>query len=126
MSLRGLRNRLFGNDGERLAARYLRQQGLKILARQWNGRLGEIDLVARDGRTIVFVEVKTRRSTVGGRPEEAVDFAKQRQLTRAGYEWIKRYGREGWSYRFDVVAIVMPENAEPQIKHIRHAFEATE
>lgn len=83
-------------------------------------------MIARDGSTIVFVEVKTRRPDPGSRPEEAVDFRKQRQITRAAYEWAKRYGRDGWSYRFDVVAIVMPEDGEPEIKHIVGAFEATE
>ena len=124
--LKGLRNRLFGDLGERLAARHLRRQGYKILARQWRGRMGEVDLIARQGQTIVFVEVKTRRPDPGSRPEEAVDRNKQRQLTRAGYEWMKRHGREGWSYRFDVVAIVLPESGDPQVKHIIGAFEAVE
>lgn len=124
--LRGLRNRLFGDDGERLAARYLKREGYRIVARQWRGRTGEIDLIARQGKTVVFVEVKTRRPDPGSRPEEAVNFHKQRQLTRAGYEWMKRYGRDGWSYRFDVVAIVMPDDGDPEIKHIIGAFDAAE
>lgn len=124
--LSGLRNRLFGDDGERKAARYLKRKGLKILARQWAGQFGEIDLIARDGQTIVFVEVKTRRPDPGSRPEEAVNLRKQRQLTRAAHEWIKRYGRDGWSYRFDVVAIVVPAEGEAEIKHIIHAFEAAD
>lgn len=124
--LRGLRNRIFGDRGENLAARHLKKLGLRIVARQWRGRFGEIDLIGRDGNTVVFVEVKTRRSAVGSRPEEAVDRNKQRQLTRAAYEWIKRYGRDGWSYRFDVVAIVLPSDGVPEIKYIQHAFEATE
>lgn len=124
--LRGLRNRIFGDRGENLAAKHLKKLGLRIVARQWRGRFGEIDLIGRDGNTVVFVEVKTRRSAVGSRPEEAVDRNKQRQLTRAAYEWIKRYGRDGWSYRFDVVAIVLPSDGVPEIKHIQHAFEATE
>lgn len=122
----GLRNRLFGDAGERLAARFLKRQGYRIVARQWRCRSGEIDLIARIGSTIVFVEVKTRRPDPGSRPEEAVGFLKQRQLTRAGYEWMKRFGCDGYSYRFDVIAIVMADGEEPEIKHIVGAFDATE
>jgi putative endonuclease len=68
----GLLNRLLGNKGERRAAKFLRGRGFRILDRQNSGRLGEIDLIADDGGTIVFVEVKTRRSNVAGHPVEAI------------------------------------------------------
>jgi putative endonuclease len=117
--------RLFGDRGERAAARHLRRQGMRILARQHRSRLGEIDLIALDRGTVVFVEVKTRRSDAAGRPEEAVTPAKQRQLTRLALEYLKRRGWLGRrSARFDVVAVTWPAGrAKPEITHYRNAFE---
>ena len=119
--------RLLGDRGERLAARHLRRQGMRIVARQHRSRLGEIDLIAADAGCVVFVEVKTRRSDAAGRPEEAVTPAKQRQLTRLALEYLKR---RGWlarrSARFDIVAITWPEGrSQPEIVHYRNAFEPT-
>ena len=127
--LQGLRNRFFGDRGERLAARYLKRQGMKILVRQWHGRSGEVDLIARDGRTTVFVEVKTRRVVIGTRPEEAVDRRKRQNILRLSQEWARLQQRRGvpmetMSFRFDVVAIVWPDGEPPHIKHIRGAFDA--
>ena len=113
-----------GNEGERLAARFLRRRGFRILARQYRTPLGELDLIARDGDCIVFVEVKTRRSGAAGQPHEAVDRAKQAQLTRLALAWLKRYGLLDGRARFDVVSIVWQDAAsEPEIVHYRHAFE---
>jgi putative endonuclease len=86
-SLSGRLRRLFtkktlGKRGENAAARYLRRRGYKILARGDRFGPGELDIVALDGETIVFVEVKTRESTVAGHPADAVDNVKQRRLTR--------------------------------------------
>lgn len=113
-----------GNEGERLAARYLRRQGFRIIARRYRTALGELDLVARDGGCVVFVEVKTRRSEAAGQPFEAVDAFKQAQLTRLALAFLKRYRLLEHSARFDVVSIVWEGNrSEPQIVHYRHAFE---
>lgn len=113
-----------GDEGERLAARYLRQQGYTILARRYRTALGELDLVARDGACIVFVEVKTRRSELAGQPYEAVDAHKQVQLTRLALAFLKRYRLLEQPARFDVVSIVWEgTNREPQIVHYRNAFE---
>jgi putative endonuclease len=113
-----------GDEGERLAARYLRRQGYKILARRYRTAMGEIDLIARDGACIVFVEVKTRRSDVAGRPHEAVDSCKQAQLTRLALAFLKRYGLLEQPARFDVISIVWEgTGTEPQIVHYRNAFE---
>lgn len=119
--------RLFGDRGERAAARHLRRQGMRIIARQQKSRLGEIDLVALDAGCVVFVEVKTRRSHAAGRPEEAVTLAKQRQLTRLALADLKRRGWLGKkSARFDVVAVTWPDGrSKPEITHYRNAFEAT-
>jgi len=121
----GWLRRLFGNQGEREAARYLKRQGYRILARQSRSRMGEIDLIALDQNTIVFVEVKTRRSQRAGHPSEAVDREKQRQLTRAALAWLKRRRRLNSPGRFDVIAITWQAGQAPLILHYRNAFEAT-
>lgn len=123
--MRGWVSKLLGDRGERAAARYLRQQGWKILARQQSGPLGEIDLIARDGDAIVFVEVKTRTSDAAGEPVEAVTPHKQKQLTRVALAWLKQRRLLECRARFDVIAILWAEGSrQPEIKHYRNAFEA--
>lgn len=123
----GFTRRLFGNRGERAAAKYLRRQGLRILARQAETRWGELDLIARDGDTIVFVEVKTRRSQSANHPSEAVDRQKQTNLTKAALYWLKRKGLLEHSARFDVVTLIWPdEKNEPEIEHFVSAFDAVD
>ncbi|MDB5297905.1 MAG: hypothetical protein JWO31_3888 [Phycisphaerales bacterium] len=113
-----------GDRGENLAARYLRNRGYKIITRTFRCETGEIDIVARDGKTIVFVEVKTR-SYDDPAPEDQVNAAKQHQLTKAGKVYLSRYGVPQPPARFDVVGIVWPQGREPIIRHTPHAFEAT-
>jgi putative endonuclease len=110
--------------GENVAARFLRDLGYKILLRNYRSDLGEIDIIARDGDTLVFVEVKTR-SYDDPSPEEQVNAAKQHQLTRCAKAYLSRYGTPRPPARFDVVAVVWPQNREPEIRHIKSAFEAT-
>jgi putative endonuclease len=120
--VRALWNRLLGSRGEREAALHLRRQGLRVLHRGYRTDHGEIDLVARDGDVVVFVEVKARRR---GDPAEAVTPEKQRRLTLAALHYLKRHGLLESRSRFDVVAIIWPEDdAPPRIEHIRDAFEA--
>lgn len=122
--MRGLWNKLFGSRGERTAATFLKRQGFRIVERNYSTPWGEIDLVALDGTTIVFVEVKTRSSLVAGRPEEAVTLDKQKKLTQMALAYLKKHQLLEHSARFDVVAIVWPKNArEPEIRHLRNAFE---
>ncbi len=114
-----------GERGERAAARYLRRRGLKIIGARQRTKFGEIDLVAVDGRTLVFVEVKTRRSHDAGHPAEAVDARKQAQLTRLALAYQKRHGLLDVPARFDVVAVTWAKDArQPAIEHIANAFEA--
>ena len=126
----GLRARWFplqtlGRRGEAVAARYLRRRGYKIVARGNRDKLGELDLVAVDGRTVVFVEVKTRRSQDGGHPADAVGPDKQRRMTRLALSYLKRHGLLEYPSRFDVVAITWPEGQRrPKIEHFKSAFEA--
>jgi len=118
--------RTLGQRGEGEAARYLRRLGYKIVARGSRSPLGELDLVAVDGQTVVFVEVKTRESTAGGHPAEAVNTDKQQRLTRLGLAFLKRHGLLEYPARFDVVAITWPEGARrPTVEHIPSAFPAT-
>ena len=114
-----------GRRGERAAARYLRRKGYRIVARSERGSIGEIDLVAVDGRVIVFVEVKTRRSHDKGHPAEAVGPEKQQRLTRLALTYLKRHELLEYPARFDVVALTWPEGQRrPTIEHFVNAFEA--
>ena len=120
---RALWNRLLGSRGERLAARYLRRLGIRAILRGYRcPPFGEIDLIARDGQTLVFVEVKTRTE---GNPAEAVTPEKQRRLTRAAEVFLDRHHLRDVPCRFDVVAIRWPDGrGEPEVRHYRNAFEA--
>jgi putative endonuclease len=114
-----------GQRGEALAARHLRRRGYKIVARGSRGALGELDLVAIDGRTVVFIEVKTRRSQDAGHPADAVDDDKQRRITRLAVGYLRRHGLLEYPARFDVVAITWPAGrGKPTIEHFQHAFPA--
>ena len=114
-----------GRRGEAAAARYLKRLGYKVVARGDRSIGGELDLVAVDGRTIVFVEVKTRRSQEPGRPAEAVDGVKQRRLARAAEVFLKRRGLLEYPARFDVVAVTWAEDRRrPAIEHFKDAFAA--
>jgi putative endonuclease len=122
LSIGSLWNRWLGDRGERAAARYLRGRGYRILVRNFRTALGEIDLIARDGNTLVFVEVKSRRR---GEPAEAVTSDKQRRLTLAALQFLKRYGLLEQPSRFDVVAIVWADgHHDPLIEHFPNAFPA--
>jgi putative endonuclease len=110
--------------GENVAARYLRDRGMKIIARNYRCELGEIDIVAREGKTLVFVEVKTRAYD-DPTPEEQVNNAKQHQITKAARFYLNRYGTPQPPARFDVVAVVWPTGRDPIIRHTPNAFEPT-
>lgn len=120
---RGAKKQL-GNRGEIEAARFLQQLGYKILHRQLRSRFGELDLVAVDKDTIVFVEVKTRSSTDVGHPTEAITPAKQAKMTRSALAFLKRNRWLNQRARFDVIAIIWPGGDQaPQIQHFLNAFE---
>ncbi len=114
-----------GESGENAAARFLRSAGFKIIVRNFRCELGEVDIIARDGKTLVFVEVKTRRYD-DPTPEEQVNLHKQAQITRVAKYYLSRYGTPQPPARFDVVAVVWPAGHQPQIRHTPNAFEAAE
>jgi putative endonuclease len=113
-----------GQRGENVAARHLRNHGYKIIIRNFRCEIGEIDIVARDGKTLVFVEVKSRAYDDPA-PEDQVNLAKQQQLTRVAKLYLSRYGTPQPPARFDVVAVVWPTGQNPIIRHTPDAFEAT-
>src|SRR5258705_1194865 len=110
--------------GENAATRFLRDLGYKIIIRNYRSPLGEIDIIARDGDTLVFVEVKTRAYD-DPTPEEQVNSVKQHQITKAAKSYLNRYVTPQPPARFDVVAVIWPTGREPIIRHIQNAFEAT-
>ncbi|MBT9140407.1 MAG: hypothetical protein DDT30_00983 [Dehalococcoidia bacterium] len=108
-----------GKNGEELAATYLVGQGYVILARNWCCQSGELDIVAKDGDTLVFIEVKTRRSALCGSPAEAVDEKKQQRVRLVARHYLYENRTGAAKYRFDVVAV---NAADKTIKIIKNAF----
>ncbi|RLB42962.1 MAG: YraN family protein [Deltaproteobacteria bacterium] len=111
-----------GNKGEELALKVLRKMGYKPLVSNFRCSLGEIDLVAKDGETLVFIEIKTRRHRSLGYAKEAVHRRKQRQISRAALVYMKQNRCENIRARFDVVAVNLTSHG-PDIEVIKDAFE---
>jgi putative endonuclease len=113
-----------GKWGEKQAERLLKRKGFKILGRRVRvGRRDEIDLVVRDGESLVFVEVKTREGEVFGRPVSAVDAKKRHVLSRAAVRYLQRLKYPPVCFRFDVVEVVgTPRTRDPLLRHIENAF----
>ncbi len=113
-----------GRAGEELAAAYLERQGLSIVARNVRCRLGEIDIVARDGACLVFVEVKERRGEGHGGGLEAVTGGKRRRLVRTALWYAQRERLGEQPMRFDVVAVDRQPDGTARLRHERSAFDA--
>lgn len=112
-----------GAVGEELAVRFLQAQGYQLLVRNYTCGLGEIDLVARDGGYLVFVEVKTRRSDLQGLPVEAVTPRKRRQVIKVAKAYLQARVAVGEAdCRFDVVSVLLRRGEEPVVEVIRDAF----
>ena len=120
--MRGNTAHAWGKRGEDLAHRYLQQQGLIIVGRNYRTRGGtaEVDLIARDGDTVVFVEVKTRATDRFGAPEEAVDQNKREKIIRAASDYLFRTEWDRDCVRFDIVSVLFGD--AQRIEHIRGAF----
>ena len=117
--------RWFGSRSERAAARFLKRQGFRILARNYSCPHGELDLVAVEGRCVVFVEVRSTGGDDPLRPALSVDQEKQRRLTDLALYYLRQRRLLDCMARFDVLAISWPpEKREPVIVHYRQAFEA--
>jgi len=112
-----------GEWGEHEAARYLKGLGYRILGRQVRpDPRDEIDLVARAGDVLVFVEVKTRKNEDFGRPADAVDRHKRAVLSRGAVRYLKRLRKPAVLFRFDVVEVIGEPGTKPRIRHIENAF----
>ena len=110
-----------GQQGQKLAEKFLRKKRLRILARNVNTGPAEIDLVARDGRVLVFIEVRSRWSQTDATPEETVNLRKQQRLVRGAKAYMKSRRWEDVPARFDVVA-VDGFTDPPTVRHIPDAF----
>ena len=112
-----------GNYGEQVATAWLRSKRCKILARNFRGpRKGEVDIVARDRKLLLFVEVKTRREGARIRGLDAVGRDKQSLIERGANAWLKQLGTRNIPWRFDVIEVVVEDGKKPSINHVKDAF----
>ncbi len=119
---KGDRRRLFGQQGEQRAEQFLRSLGYAIVERNYRWLRGEIDLVAQDQETVVFVEVRTHRSRRFGDPLASVNKRKQRQIAMTALHYVSRFQLHDQAIRFDVIGII-GEGDTAHLTHIKEAFE---
>jgi putative endonuclease len=112
----------FGEKGEALAVRRLKKAGYKILETNYRTQLGEIDIIAKEDDTIVFVEVKSRRSVQFGNPKQAITVQKQKKISMVALCYLKATGQSAARARFDVVTVISNQD-KPQVEIIKNAFE---
>lgn len=108
-----------GNQAEKVALSYLEQQGLTLIKKNYQTRLGEIDLIMQDGKSIVFLEVRLRKNNIFGGASESITKAKQRKIAKVAEQFLQHHGNQ--ACRFD--AIVMEKAEIQHIQWIKHAFE---
>ena len=111
-----------GHEGEKIALRYLKKKGFKILDTNFRALRGEIDIIAREGNTLVFIEVKTNVSRGAVSPELRVNTAKQRQIGKIARIYVQKNKLESTDCRFDVIGIILNDNGRHDISHYRDAF----
>lgn len=111
-----------GDRGEELAARHLAAGGWMVLNRNFRVGRKEIDLVARRGEVVAFVEVKTRSGRGFGHPLEAITWKKRREIQQVAQAWIDRHGRDGDTYRFDAVSVLVMGGGAPLVEHVEDAW----
>ncbi len=125
LTIRPWWRRWFGSRSERAAARFLKRLGYRIVTRNYLCPLGEIDLVALDGRCVVFVEVRSTEGPDAARPAASVDATKQRRLTDLALYYLQKHRLLGAAARFDVLAVSWPPGqSQPAITHHPNAFDA--
>jgi len=112
----------FGKQAESIAVKHLKRNGYRIIQKNYRNKLGEIDIIAKDGKTLVFVEVKAKRTTSFGNPKYAVTPKKQRKISMVALFYLKVNGQIDSRARFDVVAISSADSY-PEIEIIKNAFE---
>lgn len=113
-----------GRKGEEIALKFLKDKGYELVARNYRcHRFGELDLVMRDGKYLVFIEVRTKKNVLHGTPVETVDYDKRRQIEKMAQLYVTKEKIPEDTYcRYDVVGIVLPKDGEPKIEHIQDAF----
>src|SRR5512140_692288 len=114
-----------GEECDRITEAWLVQRGWRILDRRFRSGHRDLDLVAEREGIVAFVEVKARRGRSFGHPVEAVNWRKQREMTRSAWVWIARYGGAKQEFRFDVVGVLMDESGT-RVRHVENAFRARE
>lgn len=120
MSLKRL---IVGKSGEQLAARFLCTKGYRILEKNYRTSRGEIDIIASNGKVLVFTEVKTRKGDFLESPLAAVTLKKQRQISMVAQEYLSSHNLFDTEARFDVIAIKLKDGMHPHIEHIENAFD---
>ncbi len=110
-----------GKRGERIARNYLEDLGWTILEVNWRFSRAEIDLIAREGDVLVFIEVKTRSNIAFGEPEDFVIPKKEELIAKAASVYLEQIGHE-WEFRFDIIGITMDSHQHYQLKHLKDAF----
>ena len=123
-----LEKKKLGTRGEQIAVKYLQNRGYRILERNYRNRLGEIDIIARHGRDLVFIEVKTRTDNLFGSPFDSVTAAKQRQLSKVALEYLSKHNWLDHPARFDVVGVHLIERngnrlRDAKIEIVQNAFD---
>jgi putative endonuclease len=111
-----------GQRGEEVAMAYLQEQGYRIQQQNYRARRGEIDIIAWDGPTLVFIEVKTNGQGAFGAPQARVDSQKQKKIVYTAMTYIQQQALQGVALRFDVIAVVLGRNGIPEVTHIPAAF----
>lgn len=112
-----------GTFGEKIAVSWLRAHGCNVLAKNFKARGGgEVDIVARDGKLLLFVEVKTRRAGTPVRPFDAVNAEKRKLIEKGANAWLRRLGRRDLPWRFDIMEIYLTDGERPRVNYIRDAF----
>jgi putative endonuclease len=114
-----------GTLGETAARRFLQERGLKFLTANFASKRGEIDLIFRDGETLVFIEVKTRSPGGWTRPARAVDLRKRQALVRTADDYLRLLKNPQVAYRFDVVEVLLTEGEVTDLRHLANAFNRT-
>ncbi len=118
---RNLNRKELGKWGEKLAIKYLKLKGYRIIEKNYSCKLGEIDIIAEKSNYLVFIEVKTRRSESFGLPQAAVDYRKQEKIKSVALYYIAYHHDKELQVRFDVISIMI-QNIKPQVEHFKGAF----
>lgn len=110
-----------GKKGEEIAIKFLKKKGYLILEQNWRHRRAEIDIIAKEDDILVFIEVKSRSSTLFGRPESFVDDKKQNLITDAASVYMEEIGHE-WEVRFDIISVFFHNEIYQSVDHFKDAF----